>query len=535
MTQGNTSDLTSEAWRYIAYLSFKMDCAMEQEQVMWRFDKAAAERHLKTLTAAKLVKTDELQKVMPRKALTRVVDMPKVMFNKPDIKVHSKPEKMFKADGSPTAVNLKWYKLLEEQGLPEYTEGPIEVLTGPPEGSPSANNLKWHQVLKQQGLPEDTKGPITLVTGYEDGSPTSHQQVKDWLFGIGWKPKAFDLKRNKDTGETRKVPQVRVEGELCPSVLKLVSKDPAVAVLDGLTVITHRMSFFQSMLNNHITDDNGVHYLKAEVAGLTNTLRFKHSKPLANLPSVGKPWGEEIRGCLLAKDDDHVLCGWDMVSLESNTKKHYMYPHDPVYVEELSQEGFDEHLDLAKQAGYITQEDIDGYNAGTRPDIKPVRNKFKPVNYSAVYGISAGGIVRDTGMKMVEAEALLKAYWERNHAVLKVTNEIFTKQTKDRKLWLMNPVSGFWYSLRYKKDIWSTTNQGTGVYCFDRMLNIVRKEGIKFSGQFHDEGAYSLPKGNEEGNDEMLRGCVKLLNEQLELNVSLDIDSDYGNSYAAVH
>ena len=67
------------------------------------------------------------------------------------------------------------------------------------------------------------------------------------------------------------------------------------------------------------------------------------------------------------------------------------------------------------------------------------------------------------------------------------------------------------------------------------MLNIVRKEGIKFSGQFHDEGAYSLPKGNEEGNDEMLRGCVKLLNEQLELNVSLDIDSDYGNSYAAVH
>lgn len=489
----HTSNLTEEAWRYISYLSFKMDCAREQEATKWRFLRDKAQEHYNELEEAQSVKIVELAKAMPKKAETKVVNMPKIMLKK--------------------------------------------------DGSPSANNLKWFQFLKTQKLPATTQGPVTVVTGYVDGNPKSPLQVKDWLYGLGWKPKTFKFDRNKETGVERKIPQVRYqsghdqEGELCDSVLKLKSKDPAVEVLDGITIINHRLGFFKSMLENSIElpKGSGKWWLKAEIAGLTNTLRFKHSKPLANLPSVGKAWGKEIRGCLVAPDEDHVLCGWDMVSLESNTKKHYMFPHDPAYVFELSQEGFDEHLDLAKQAGYITQEDIDGYNKGERPDIKPVRSKFKPVNYSAVYGIGAAGIVRDTGMSKPEAEALLKAYWERNWAVKKVASEIFTKETKDGKLWLKNPVSGFWYSLRYDKDIWSTTNQGTGVYCFDRMLYLVRKRGIKFNGQFHDEGAYAVLRGHEEGNGKMLQECVEELNEQLGLNVRLDIDYQYGESYAAVH
>jgi hypothetical protein len=35
-----------------------------------------------------------------------------------------------------------------------------------------------------------------------------------------------------------------------------------------------------------------------------------------------------------------------------------------------------------------------------------------------------------------------------------------------KTMWLYNPVSKFWYSAIYK-DIFSTLNQGTGVYCFD--------------------------------------------------------------------
>ena len=42
-----------------------------------------------------------------------------------------------------------------------------------------------------------------------------------------------------------------------------------------------------------------------------------------------------------------------MTSLEDTTKRHYMQPYDPKYVHEMSQAGFDPHLDLAKHAGAI--------------------------------------------------------------------------------------------------------------------------------------------------------------------------------------
>ena len=64
--------------------------------------------------------------------------------------------------------------------------------------------------------------------------------------------------------------------------------------------------------------------------------------------------GAEIRGCLIAPEG-YTLCGADMTSLEDTTKRHYMKPYDPAYVEEMSKEGFDPHLDLAKHAGAVTQ------------------------------------------------------------------------------------------------------------------------------------------------------------------------------------
>ena len=57
-----------------------------------------------------------------------------------------------------------------------------------------------------------------------------------------------------------------------------------------------------------------------------------------------------------------------MTSLEDTTKRHYMYPYDPDYVAEMSQDGFDPHLDLAKHAGSVTQNQIDRYNNGELPE-----------------------------------------------------------------------------------------------------------------------------------------------------------------------
>ena len=125
--------------------------------------------------------------------------------------------------------------------------------------------------------------------------------------------------------------------------------------------------------------------------GATPFLRRRYTKDLRgdDLAITGvpdKPWGAEIRGCLTAPEG-YVLCGADMTSLEDTTKRHYMQPIDPDYVAEMSREGFDPHLDLAKYAGAVTQEDIDRHNSG-EVSLKALRKNYKVVNYSATYGVT---------------------------------------------------------------------------------------------------------------------------------------------------
>ena len=317
MVHQHQSSLSDDAWKYCSYLSFKMDCAREQEEIRWSFLREKAQGHFNELAVAQEAKTVELAKAMPKKALTRVVCMPKVMTKK--------------------------------------------------DGSASANSVKWYHLLKSENMPKDTVGPITVVTGYEDGNPNSPQQVKQWLYSLGWVPCTFKFSRDAD-GEQKTIEQIRYlkghdrEGELCDSVTRLAKEDPAVTVLEGLTVLTHRLGFFKSMLENCVVDADGSTWLRAEVGGLTNTLRFKHKKPLANLPAVGKSWGQEIRDCLVVPNDaEDVLCGFDVISLEDTTKRHLMQPYDPAYVAEMQTEGFDPHMRLLVIAGKITEDDYEFY------------------------------------------------------------------------------------------------------------------------------------------------------------------------------
>jgi hypothetical protein len=231
------------------------------------------------------------------------------------------------------------------------------------DGTLSSHGEKWFARLKEHGYKPTEQGPIQVVTDWEIANPNSTPQVKDWLDSLGWKPETFDYKKNKETGEERQVPQVRLDGELCPSVKKLIDKDPAIELLDGLTVISHRLGIFKGFIECAVPvtkDGVTTYWLKAEIQGLTNTLRFKHRKPLVNLPGVKAAYGEEVRGCLIAPGDDWLV-GSDMVSLESTTRNHYIQPLDPAYVHEMDVPGFDPHMRLLVIAGKITEDDYEFY------------------------------------------------------------------------------------------------------------------------------------------------------------------------------
>ena len=102
-------------------------------------------------------------------------------------------------------------------------------------------------------------------------------------------------------------------------------------------------------------------------------------------------------------------------------------------------------------------------------------------------------------------------------------------------MWLFNPVSKFWYSLRHEKDKFSTLNQGTGVFCFDTWLCYCRGGGLKSIGQFHDEAIFLVKDGEEEDVSSLIKQAMDKTNKKLGLNVQLSTTPEFGNNYSEIH
>jgi hypothetical protein len=466
----------------INYLVYKLDCAREQEEVGCKIDRELVVTSLEQLNILKKEKVDALSEAMPKN----------IKF-----KETTKPKKLNKKDGSLSSAGIKWFELLDSHNLdPEYSETVFSVISEEP------------------------------------GNPASSIQLKDWLNSLGWIPRTFEYRKNT-LGEVNAVPQIYVDDAVCDSIKDLYPIEPSLENLDMLSLINHRIGIFESFLSSMNSDD----YVRAEIAGFTNTLRFKHKKPIVNLPKVFKFYGEQIRGSIISPTYAHLLCGSDMSSLEDSTKQHYMYFFDPEYVIQMRIPGFDPHLDIAVLSGMLTPEQVEQHKK-KEVDYSQIRNKAKTVNFAGVYGAGPPKIAQSTGMPLEQAQKLHKTYWERNKAVKQVASSVKTKTTKVdgvEQMWLLNPVSGFWYSLRYEKDKFSTLNQGTGVYCFDLWVKEVRSRGIKLMLQYHDEIAFPLLKIKKDEVEKILLESIEAVNNVVKLNVPLGVSVDFGDNYAKIH
>ena len=471
--------------RLMAYLTWKLDCAAEQEANPLTIDRAYCKQTLKSLHT-----------LVDEKKINLAQAMPKVeKWNS-----KKKPSKMYTVKGELTKAGIAWLELLAE------------------------NNLE-----------ADFEGEISVLKSREEPNPTSTSQLKSWLFSLGWQPTIFNYVKENDT--TRAIPQIQdKDKKLCPNIKVLAETYPVLENLKGLFMLQHRIG----VLNGFLECSNEQGLMKAEIAGFTNTLRFRHKKPITNLPSVDKPYGKEIRGAIIAPNENYLFCGSDMSSLEDTTKQHYMYFYDPEYVKAMRVPGFDPHLDIAVLSGMLTPEQVNEHKLyeatkgkeGT--SYKKVRSKAKVVNFSGIYGAGPAKISLTTGMSLEEATLLHKIYWERNKSVKQVVNDCVYKEVRGQ-MWLFNPVSGFWYSLRQPKDRFSTLNQGTGVYCFDTHIRNVRKQGIIISLQYHDEIGFAFLKQDQERIKKKLNKAIELTNQALCLNVPLGISIDIGKNYAEAH
>lgn len=479
-------DTEEEIWSFIRYLAEKMDCAREQERSKWKLDVDRCTSELEGLLS---IQTETVTKLISA--------MPKVK----KYASKSRPAKPFKKDGNYSTTGARWFALVREH-YPDLTDD--EVI--------------------------DFNEPIDVLIDEVDGNPNSSIQVKDWLYSLGWKPETFKYVREGDS--VRSIPQINLEhgAGICPSVSKLATPDSGVAYLEGLGVISHRVSILRGFLDN--VDDEG--YIQAQIAGLTNTLRFKH-KTVVNLPKVGKPYGDVIRGVLIAPDGCE-LCGSDMNSLEDRLKQHYIYEYDPDYVNEMNRSDYDPHLSLALLAGSISLDAMQAYISGTDKSIKPIRDIFKNGNYACQYGAGPPRLALTADISLAEAKKVHAAYWKKNWAIKEVAKAQRVRNIKGQ-MWLQNPINKFWYALRTEKDIFSTLVQGSASYVFDRWVEIFRRTRPQLTAQFHDECVLCIKKaeGVREKATALLQGAIKQLNEELNLNRELGVDVQFGASYDMIH
>lgn len=166
--------------------------------------------------------------------------------------------------------------------------------------------------------------------------------------------------------------------------------------------------------------------------------------------------------------------------------------------------------------------------------VAALRKLYKAANYACVYGAGGGTVARSAGIPEKEGASLVEVYWERNWSVKAVAAEQEVKVCNGG-MWLYNPVSKFWYSLRYEKDRFSTLNQGTGVYCFDTWIKHFRSKRSQLTGQMHDEVILCIKKGYRDNCRGLLQWAIDKTNEELNLNRELEIDIQFGNSYADIH
>lgn len=501
--------------RILTFLMFKADCARLKEKTRFKTDVPALESLIEDLSERTEAARIELESVMPQV---------------PQYTKKSRPAKPFKKDGSKSATGLAWDEELSKVGIADE-----------------------HGNVMVKQLDVDT---LQILKGYEPPNINGHQQIKDFLFSKGWKPRSFKFVKDEeaqqkwaDSGfkphlkpKPRAIPQISVEGdegkELCPSVIELAESVPEIMAYAKYTTIKHRLD----MCKGFKRDLREGGYLCARVGGYTNTLREQH-RELVNLPSVKKPLGKEIRGLLIAPKG-FILLGSDMSALEDRVKHHFMLAHDPEYVKTMMTADYDPHLTTALASGLITVTDFQNYMSGKKEShVVAARAIGKSTNYAAVYGSGAETLARTSGMSVAQAKVSLEGYWKLNWSVKAIADEQCVITDDLGKTWLVNPVNGFAYSLRGEKDRFSTLCQGTGSYFFDiwcdKMLEgMFNKFGVKrLSAQFHDEfvQCFKDTEENKQAMKAITNGAIAEINEQYFLRRGLGCDVQFGYRYSDIH
>jgi len=260
------------------------------------------------------------------------------------------------------------------------------------------------------------------------------------------------------------------------------------------------------------------------------TGRLSSSEPnLQNIP-IRTQIGREIRKAFVARDADHVLLTADYSQIELRVLAHFC--RDQALIEAFVQDR-DIHRFVGSQVFGVPLDEV------TREQ----RSKAKAVNFGIVYGQSAYGLSRTTGMPVGEAQAFIDMYFLRYSGIRMFIDKVIADA---KRAGYVRTILG---RRRATPDINSrnrnvrsaaerfavnTVIQGSAADLIKRaMINIHRRirdenHSSRMLIQVHDELVFDVPRDAVQTEAEFIR---QEMCNALPLDVPIKVDLAWGQTW----
>ena len=317
------------------------------------------------------------------------------------------------------------------------------------------------------------------------------------------------------------------------TVLEMMAEHPLVRALLDYRSLSKLKGTYVDALPSLISERTGKIHTSFNQT-VTATGRLSSSNPnLQNIP-IRTELGRRVRAAFVPEDEARVLLSADYSQIELRVMAH------------LSG-------DEALTASFVQDEDVHARTAALIfgvdiQDVAPeMRGRAKTINFGVMYGMGPIRLARETGTTLAEAEAFIRAYFEKYPGVRRYTEEQVQKARDE------GYVSTMLGRRRTISDIRSqnqrtrsnaertavnTPIQGSAADLIKvAMVNIDRRlaqEGrnAKMLLQVHDELVFEVPKAELDAVTALVRHEME---HALELRVPIKVDVGVGENWLEAH
>jgi len=268
---------------------------------------------------------------------------------------------------------------------------------------------------------------------------------------------------------------------------------------------------------------------------ITSTGRLSSNNPnLQNIP-IREERGREIRKSFIASDSDHLFFSADYSQIELRLMAHLS--QDTNMLEAFNKFSLDIHTATAAKIFKVDEKDV----------TREMRAKAKTANFGIIYGISSFGLGQRLNISPKEAKALIDNYFETFPGVRAYMDKVIASaREKDY-------VETMFGRRRYLPDINSNNSivrgfaernainapiQGSAADIIKlAMVNIFKqfeekKLESKMILQVHDELNFDVKRSEK---DIVKQIVTEKMQGVIELDVPLEVESDFGNNWLEAH